>query len=63
MTMTDARLTNAFLEYSRIKLVDEYWPRLRHCVESISEEQGRARTAVTGALTGHSARQIVKLPG
>jgi hypothetical protein len=27
-------LANAFLEYSRIKLVDEYWPRLRRCVET-----------------------------
>ena len=39
MTMTDAPLASTFLEYSRLKLVDEYWPRLRHCVESLSEEQ------------------------
>ena len=39
MTMTDAPLANAFLEYSRIELVDEYWLRLRHCVESLSDEQ------------------------
>src|SRR5262245_7621526 len=28
-----------FLGYSRAKLVDEYWPRLRTCVESLSEDQ------------------------
>lgn len=39
MTTRDASLANAFREYSRFKLVDEYWPRLRHCVESLSDEQ------------------------
>ena len=28
-----------FLEFSRRKLLDEYWPRLRACVESLSAEQ------------------------
>ena len=37
--MTRAGLANAFLDYSHTKLVGEYWPRLRHCVESLSDEQ------------------------
>jgi hypothetical protein len=28
-----------FLEFSRTKLLGEYWPRLQHCVESLTEEQ------------------------
>jgi hypothetical protein len=28
-----------FLEFSRHKLLDQYWPRLRSCVESLSEDQ------------------------
>src|ERR1700730_12269275 len=29
----------AFLEFSRQKLLDQYWPRLRSCVEGLSDEQ------------------------
>ena len=32
-------LSRAFLEFSRRKLVEQYWPRLRSCVASLSEEQ------------------------
>lgn len=28
-----------FLEFSRHKLVEQYWPRLRSCVESLTDEQ------------------------
>src|SRR5437773_6192165 len=28
-----------FLEFSREKLLNQYWPRLRSCVESLSDEQ------------------------
>jgi Protein of unknown function (DUF1572) len=28
-----------FIEFSRHKLLDQYWPRLRSCVESLSEGQ------------------------
>jgi uncharacterized damage-inducible protein DinB len=28
-----------FLEFSRTKLLDEYWPRLRGCVESLTDDQ------------------------
>jgi uncharacterized damage-inducible protein DinB len=28
-----------FLEFSRAKLCEEYWPRLRDCVESLTDEQ------------------------
>lgn len=29
----------AFLEFSRHKLLEQYWPRMRACVESLTEEQ------------------------
>ena len=32
-------VTQEFLTFSRTKLLDEYWPRLRRCVESLSDEQ------------------------
>ncbi len=31
--------TNLFLMFSRDKLINQYWPRLRSCVESLNEEQ------------------------
>src|ERR1700730_3026987 len=34
-----ARSTRLFLEVSRSKLLDQYWPRLRSSVESLTEEQ------------------------
>lgn len=39
MARTEPNLNTAFLEYSRRKLLDQYWPRLRGCVESLSDEQ------------------------
>jgi uncharacterized protein DUF1572 len=36
MAPTTSRL---FLEYSRSKLIEQYWPRLRSSVESLSDEQ------------------------
>src|SRR5690349_15217026 len=32
-------VTQEFLEFSRVKLVDEYWPRMKKCVESLTDEQ------------------------
>jgi hypothetical protein len=32
-------VTSEFIEFSRWKLLDEYWPRLRGCVESLNDEQ------------------------
>jgi hypothetical protein len=39
--MTDLvpETSTLFLEFSRHKLLDQYWPRLRSCVEALSEEQ------------------------
>lgn len=39
--MTEAGSTTAalFLDFSRRKLLEQYWPRLRSCVESLSDEQ------------------------
>ena len=31
--------TNLFLRFSRDKLVNQYWPRLRQCVEPLTDEQ------------------------
>jgi hypothetical protein len=31
--------TNLFLRFSRDKLIDQYWPRLRNCVEPLTDEQ------------------------
>jgi Protein of unknown function (DUF1572) len=31
--------TNLFLGFSRDKLLNQYWPRLRSCVESLTDEQ------------------------
>jgi len=35
----EPNLTALFLDFSREKLLDEYWPRLRGCVESLTDEQ------------------------
>jgi uncharacterized damage-inducible protein DinB len=37
--MTDSRVSDLFLEFSRAKLMDQYWPRVRACVESLTDEQ------------------------
>ncbi len=37
--MSDAAISRLFLEFSREKLLNQYWPRLRACVESLSDDQ------------------------
>jgi hypothetical protein len=32
-------VSQLFLEFSRAKLIGQYWPRMRECVESLTEEQ------------------------
>ena len=39
MTEPHADVTHLFLEFSRRKLLDHYWARLRACVESLTDEQ------------------------
>jgi hypothetical protein len=39
MSTTDPALATLFLNFSRQKLIGQYWPRLRQCVESLSDEQ------------------------
>jgi hypothetical protein len=39
MTSAEPGVTDHFLEFSRWKLLDQYWPRLRGCVESLTAEQ------------------------
>src|SRR5713101_4345765 len=37
--MTDADISGLFIEFSREKLLRQYWPRLRRSVESLNDEQ------------------------
>jgi hypothetical protein len=39
MTSAAAGVAGHFLEFSRWKLLDQYWPRLRGCVESLTRDQ------------------------
>ena len=39
MSDTHPNVTPLFIEFSRRKLFDHYWPRLRTCVESLTGEQ------------------------
>jgi hypothetical protein len=39
MTPTEVSVSGLFLEFSRSKLLEQFWPRLRGCVESLTEEQ------------------------
>lgn len=38
-TKVQPNTTSLFLEFSRRKLLEQYWPRLRGCVESLTDEQ------------------------
>jgi len=37
--MTNQSVSTLFLEYSKLKLMGQYWPRLQKCVESLTDEQ------------------------
>ncbi len=37
--MPETDVTHLFLEFSRSKLLKQYWPRLRACVESLTDDQ------------------------
>jgi hypothetical protein len=39
MMTGDINLQAAFLRFSREKLIEQYWPRLRSCVESLTDAQ------------------------
>lgn len=39
MTTSEAQLASLFLEFSRKKLLGQYWPRLRGAVEALTDEQ------------------------
>jgi hypothetical protein len=39
MTGHDGETATLFLDFSRKKLLEQYWPRLRGCVESLTDEQ------------------------
>jgi uncharacterized damage-inducible protein DinB len=39
MTAVEPDFSAHFLDFSRCTLLEEYWPRMRTCVESLSDEQ------------------------
>jgi hypothetical protein len=39
MTPAELSVSDLFLAFSRSKLLEQYWPRLQGCVESLTEEQ------------------------
>jgi Protein of unknown function (DUF1572) len=39
MTSPNSEVTHLFLDFSRRKLLEHYWPRLRACAEPLTEEQ------------------------
>jgi hypothetical protein len=39
MAANDAEVSALFLEFSRKKLLEQFWPRLRACVEPLTEQQ------------------------
>lgn len=39
MTPAEANTAGLFLDFSRRKLLEQYWPRLRSCVDSLTDEQ------------------------
>jgi hypothetical protein len=39
MTAHDSELASVFLDFARKKLLDQYWPRLKACVEPMTVEQ------------------------
>ena len=39
MSENEANVTMLFLEFSQRKLLEQYWPRLRACAESLTDEQ------------------------
>ena len=38
---TESNTATLFLDFSRGKLLEQYWPRMRDCVESLTDEQTR----------------------
>jgi hypothetical protein len=38
-TNAESNTSGLFLEFSRNKLLEQYWPRLRTCVESLTDDQ------------------------
>jgi uncharacterized damage-inducible protein DinB len=39
MNLKASGVSELFLEFSRAKLIGQYWPRMRECVESLTDEQ------------------------
>ena len=39
LTMPQPTTTSLFLDFSRMKLTEQYWPRMKQAVESLSDEQ------------------------
>ncbi len=56
MSTPDA--SELFLGFSRHKLLDQYWPRLRACVESLSDEQVWWRPNDSSNSVGNLVRHL-----
>ena len=48
-----ADVANLFLEFSRDKLLNQYWPRLRGCVESLTDDEIWWRPNEASNSVGH----------
>jgi hypothetical protein len=53
MTANDREVSALFLDFSRRKLLGQYWPRLRKCVESLTVEQVWSRPNAASNSVGN----------
>jgi len=52
-TSADSKAAELFLDFSREKLLKQYWPRLRQCVESLNDDQVWWRPNAAGNTIGN----------
>jgi len=52
-TVADSKAAELFLAFSREKLMEQYWPRLRQCVESLNDDQVWWRPNAAGNTIGN----------
>ena len=52
-TVADSKSAELFLEFSSKKLLEQYWPRLRQCVESMNDDQIWWRPNAAGNTVGN----------
>jgi hypothetical protein len=52
-TVADSKFAELFLDFSSKKLLEQYWPRLRQCVESLNDDQLWWRPNAAGNTVGN----------